>query len=818
MRVTRWLDELTSDVRFALRTLNRSPTFSIGAVLTLALTVGVNGAVFALADATILRPVPFPHPEQLVMLHEQTPASARGTVAPFEFDLWSQRNRTFESMAAIALGNRAVRGMDGNAEQIPAQTVGTRLFDVLGVKPILGRTFLPADDRLNADAVVLAEPFWRSRFGADPAVVGRQLEMDGQRYTIVGVVPASAQVQTRSSVWTVLTTTTMRSPIGVAHYLRVIGRLRSDQTIQTASADMDTVAKTIARERPELNKDRGVALEPLGDALVGRDLRLTSLLLAGLVALVLLTGCANIANLLLARASVRTPEFTMRGALGAGRRRLIRQMLTESLVLSAVGGIFGVVVAAAILRAAPSLLPAEVLPVTVSLASDARVVAFCAGVTVVVAMMFGIAPAWHAAGASLSHGMGGGRVTSGLGARFRGLIVATELAVAMFLLCGAGLLGRSLLALERVETGSGADEALTMAVNLPFVPPGGDVRYATPAARWRFFESVEREVGRVSSVRSVAWGSVMPLDGWQMSMGFDIAGKPPRPEALKDDARYHAVSAAYFQTLGIPVLGGRAFDERDGPQGKPTCIVNEAFVRRFLPSGDAVGKRLVIRGLTTGGGPLPVREIVGVVRQVREQPDEIEAQPHIYIPLAQDPGWAATLVVRPRAGRAESLTADVRAAIARVDRDRPVTKVRSLAGIGREATARPRLRAVVVGAFAALGLGLGALGVFAVIAYSIEQRMQEFGVRMAFGATSSDVVRNVLAGATRVTFVGIATGVVGVFLVSRWIGSFLFGIQALDPTTFAAAGAVLAMTSIVATLTPAWRAAKADPVSLLRGR
>ena len=530
-----------------------------------------------------------------------------------------------------------------------------------------------------------------------------------------------------------------------------------------------------------------------------------------------MTGCANIANLLLARAAARTPEFMVRAALGAGRRRLIRQMLTESLVLSTVGGIFGVAIAAAILRAAPSLLPAGVLPVTVSLAPDARVVAFCAGVTVVVAMVFGIVPAWHAAGASLSHGMAGGRVTSGLGARFRGLIVATELAVAMFLLCGAGLLGRSLLALERVETGSGADEALTMAVNLPFVPPGGDVRYAMPAARWRFFENVEREVARVASVRSVAvLGSVMPLDGWQMSMGFDIAGEPARPEALKDDARYHAVSAAYFQTLGIPVLRGRAFDERDGPQGGPTCIVNEAFVRRFLPSGDAVGKRLVIRGLTTGGGPLPVREIVGVVRQVREQPDEIEAQPHVYVPLAQDPDWAVTLVVRPRAGRAESLTADVRAAIARVDRDRPVSKVRSLSGIGREATARPRLRAVVVGVFAALGLGLGALGVFAVIAYSVEQRAQEFGIRMAFGVTASDVVRNVVAGATRVTIFGIATGVVGVLLVSRWIGSFLFGIQALDLTTLTGAAAVLVTTTIVATLTPTWRAVRADPVSLLR--
>ena len=518
-----WLDELTGDIRFALRTLRASPTFSAGAALTLALTIGVNGAIFALADATILRPVPFPDPQQLVMVHEQTPASARGTVAPFEFDLWSQRNRTFASVAAIALGNRAVRGIDGNAEQIPAQTVGTRLFDVLGVKPILGRTFLPSDDRPNADAVVLAEPFWRSRFGADPSIVGRQLEMDGQRFTIIGVVPAGAQVQTRSSVWTVLTTTLMRSPVGVAHYLRVVGRLRADQTLQTASADMDAVAKTIARERPESNKDRGVALEPLGDALVGMDLRLTSLLLAGLVALVLLTGCANIANLLLARAAARTPEFTVRAALGAGRRRLIRQMLTESLVLSTVGGICGVAIAAAILRAAPSLLPAGVLPVTVSLAPDARVVAFCAGVTVVVAMVFGIVPAWHAAGASLSHGMAGGRVTSGLGARFRGLIVATELAVAMFLLCGAGLLGRSLLALERVETGSGADEALTMAVNLPLCRPARRVRNARRAVallrkrRARSGASRQRPERRrgAASCRSTGgrcrWGSTSPV-------------------------------------------------------------------------------------------------------------------------------------------------------------------------------------------------------------------------------------------------------------------------------------------------------------------
>ena len=812
------IDELAADVRFAIRQLKASPGFTAVAAITLALGIGANSAIFALADATLLRPLPFPEPDRLVLLWERTPNTERTVVAPFEFVEWSRRNSTFESMAAMVFGARALVAPDGTAEQVLTQNVSVRFFDVFRVAPLLGRTFVASDDRPRSDVIVLSEALWRGRFAADPTVVGRVIRLDGEPFTVVGIVPAEFHFFTRAGAWTVFDTAQMTGPRGVGHFLRVVGRTAPGVTLDRARSDMSDIAAAIAAERPDLNKGRGVMIEPLRDGLIGGELRLTSLLLAGVVGFVLLMCCANVANLLLARTAARTREIAVRTALGAGRRRIVQQLLTESVVLALLGGLIGAALSAAIVRTAPDLLPQGLLPAAIALDFDARVMAFCGVAAVFVAFLFGAAPAWQATGVSLAQaGAAGSRSATG-GNGVRTLLATAEVAAAVLILCGAGLLLRTLAALEDVDPGYRARDVLTMRIALPLSDPAAanPLPYATPESRRRFYDAVEREVAGLPGVRQAAWGSALPLDGWWVTMSALVVGTPRLPEAQRPPTRYHIVSPAYFQTLDIPILEGRAFTDRDTAESEPVCIVNEAFVRRYLGGQSPLETRLEVRGMTTGGAPLPVRQIVGVVRQVRERPDEAEAEPHVYVPLAQDPEWQASLVVRPVDGPAAALTTAVRAAIARIDRSRPVTNIRTLEGIAAEATSRPRFRAALVGAFALLALALALVGVFGLLAYAVQQRWREFGVRIALGATTANVVRLVLGGAARVIAAGTVIGLAAAAALGRSMATFLFGVQPLDPMTFGSVALVLALAAAIAALVPAFRAASVDPAVAFR--
>jgi putative ABC transport system permease protein len=820
MRLTQWLEELRSDVKFATRQLRTSPGFTLVATLTLALGIGANSAIFALADATLIRPLPFPQPDRLAMLWESKPDAARGVVAPFEFMAWSERSHEFDLMgAATWASSRATTGADGLGEELDSQMVTARFFDVLGVTPIVGRTFNSEDDRPDANVVVISEGLWRTRLGGDPNVLERSITFDGQPFSVIGVVPAGFQLLSKSDVWTVMNTAFMRSPGGVAHFLRVIGRLAPGATRERAQAEMDGIAAAIERERPEMNRDRGIAIEPLHEALVGRELRLTSLLLLGVVGFVLLMCCGNVANLLLARTAARQRELAVRSALGAGRRRVVRQLLTESLVLALLGGAAGAAIGVAILKVAPVFMPTELLPAGVTLAFDARVLAFCAVTALVVAIAFGAAPARHATGVSLVElMMSGNRTSSAHGAGLRRALAIVQVAVSVLLLCGAGLLLRTLLVLEDVDSGSRATNVLTMEVSVPFANPGlpNPGPYATETGRANFYDAVERDVSALPGVKRAGWGGALPLDGSWIAMPAQIEGDPPQPEGLRPLAFYELVSAPYFRTLDIPLLSGRHFDGRDVAAGAPVCIVDEAFVRRYLRGRDPIGARVVVRGMNTGGRPLPVREIVGVVAQVRQRPDELEGQPHIYAPLAQDPAPRASLVVQPSAGSALALAPAIRAAVARIDRERPVASVRTLADIGAQATSRPRFRAVLVGTFAALALVLALVGVFGLIGYSVQQRLREFGVRLALGATKASVVALVLADARRVVVVGVVIGLASAAALTRSIGSFLFGVQPLDAVTFVSTTIALALSAAIASAIPAMRAARVNPVEAFR--
>jgi putative ABC transport system permease protein len=816
MRLTQWLEECRDDVKFAVRQLRGSPAFTIVAALTLALGIGANSAIFALVDATLLRPLPFHEAERLVMVWERSNTSRRSSVAPLNLRDWNQANRTFDLMAGFVagVGGMVMNGADGTAETVPRQWVTAGFFDVLGVKAIAGRTFLPSDDKQRANVVVLSEAFWRTRFNADPNVIGRDIRLDGVQYTVVGVVPKEFQLLGRSSIWALVSIQDAPPAARTAYFIRGIGRMRPGVTLEAATADLAAVAEGLAREFPKTNAGRGVMLAPLHDALVGNELRLTSMLFLGVVGFVLLICCANVANLLLARGTVRTRELAIRSTLGADRRRVIRQLLTESLVLSSIGGALGVAVGATILNIAPSVIPQGLLPEAVTLVFDLRVVAFCVVAALVVGLLFGLAPAWQATKSSPAQVIAAdSRSVTGRGGRVRNVLVAGEVATAVLLLFGAGLLLRTLLAVENVDRGYRADAVLSMMVD----PLGSS--YPTPASLQQFFDAIEREVTAVPGVRSVAWTSALPLGPSEAGQSFfEIVGDPPVGESQRPTAEYQIVSPTYFDTLDLPVVAGRAFNQYDIRDSVPVCMVNEAFVRGHLQGRSPIGLRVVIRPTGSPQAPPVVREIVGVSRQVKGRPDETADLVQIYVPLAQNLVDDIYFVVRPTSGRVEALTSSVRAAIGRVDKEQLVSvrDVMTLEDVAWEATGRHRFRAVMVMAFAGLALLLAMVGVFGILAYSVQQRVRDFGVRKALGATTSDVLRLVVWSAVRVIAVGATIGLVLSMALGRLLTTMLFGVQPMDLLTFVSVTIVLALTAAVATAAPAWRASRIDPAVALR--
>jgi putative ABC transport system permease protein len=815
MRASQWLDELRHDVTFALRQMRTAPGFAAIAIITLALGIGANSAMFALADAALLRPLPVAEPDRHVMVWDRRDGVPRGLVNPADFLDWTERNRTFDAMAAFLASGAAMTGADGMAEALPAQVVTPRFFEAVGVAPRAGRTFVEGDARIG-DVVVLSEAFWRQRFGADPGLVGQAITLDGRPFTVIGIVPPDVRLDAvatggdRPQLWRLMSLADNRGPAQrYAHYLRVVGRLRPGVSHEAAQADVSAVAASIARETPATNAGHDAVIEPLAEWAIGGELRLTALLLLGVTAFVLLTCCANVANLLLARTTARARELAVRSSLGAGRRRIARQLLTESLVLAACGGLLGAGIGWGLLRAAPAIVPAGLLPPAVTLGFDVRILAFCGLSAIVVAVAFGLAPIWQATGASPTQAMAhGGRTATGHASRLRHALAGAEIAMAVLLLCGGGLLLRTLLALEDVDSGSRASNLLTMAVNAPM--------QWTPEARSRYYQDIAREVATSPGVRDLAWGSALPLDGLWYGQAFHIEDGRPRAPVDRDSAGYQIVSPSYFDLLGIETLEGRGFTDRDTAEAPQVCLVNEAFVRRYLDGRQPLGLRLSVNAMAQPPVAI-VREIVGVVAQVKESPDQVDDSPQIYVPLEQNAWSGVTLVVAPEDGPAAALTPTIRAAVARVDPDQPVRRVRTLDAIGHQATARPRFRAVLVGAFAALGLTLAMIGVFGVLAYSVQQRTREFGIRIALGATARHVLALVCGGAGRVVAAGVAAGLLAAAVSGRALASFLFQVEPLDPLTFSVVAVVLVLTAGVATLVPALRATRADPAVTLRG-
>jgi putative ABC transport system permease protein len=716
-------------------------------------------------------------------------------------------------------------GADGNPEQVTSQAVTSRFFEVLGVAPVAGRTFVPSDEA--TDVIVLSEGFWRERFGADPSVIGRTVTLGSRPQTVIGVVPSRFQVVPASvgssggaapSLWTLFNPTRAAGPwLRTSHYLFVVGRMKSGVSPEAAQRDMSAVAARLGELYPATNKGHGIVAQPLRASLVGSEMRLTSMLLFGVVGFVLLMCCANVANLLLARTSVRARELAVRAALGATRRRVMAQLMTESLVLALAGGLLGIGVGYVILRGAPSVVPPGLLPSALMLTFDARVVGFCAMASLVVGILFGIAPAWHSTGTSVAQAIvASGRTTTTRGGALRGVLVIAEIAAAVIVLSGSGLLLRTWMALQSLDAGYRAHNVLTMTINLPMPAPNAPSRYGTPALVSQFHDAVSRQVGRVPGVSSVAWGSAVPFDGTWFFQPFAIDGDPPKPEASRDTASYHMISPTYLRTFDIPVVRGRDFAEADAGDAVPVCIVSEAFVQRYLRGREPIGMRIAVPAMSFASTTPVVREIVGVARQIRLWSNERDPISQIYVPIAQNPYVMASLSIRSTGPEAAALLPAVRAAIARVDKSRPVTRVRTIDAVAAEATSRERFRAVLVGAFAALALGLAMVGVFGVLTYSVQQRVREFGVRIAMGAGASDVLRLVFGSAARLTAIGLVIGLAAAAVLGRSLTTLVYPVAPLDPVTFALVPIVLAVTAALAVAAPAVRAMRVDPVVAFR--
>jgi putative ABC transport system permease protein len=818
MRMTQRLQDVGSDVRFAVRQLKSSPGFALVAIVTLALGIGANSAMFALADATVLRPLPYPEPDRLVMVWERSPSAGRAPVGPVNLRDVQERNRSFESTATIASnlgGGPLLEGPDGRGESVERQFVSAKFFDVLGVTPVAGRTFLSADEGPAPTAVVLSEGLWRTRFGSDPTLIGRQVRLNGRPQTVVGVVSDRVKFSRPASIWSLLPPLPAGFNQRGLRFLEVVGRLKRDVTFESAQADVSVIAGQLAREYPGTNKDWGITLEPLRTGIMGPKLQLTSMLLLGVVGFVLLMCCANVANLLLVRASVRARELAVRSALGAGRARIVGQLLTESLTLAFLGGVLGVGIGAAIMKMAPALIPPGLLPAAVMLTFDGRVVVFCAVTALAVGLSFGLLPAWQATSTSLVQAIASdSRSATRGGGRVRNVLAAGQVAAAVLLLCGAGLLLRTLLVLGHADSGyrAGSDTVLTLDFSV------SNARYPTPRQMLQFYDTVGRDVSVLPNVRDVGWASSLPWGTSELGRwAFEIAGDPPIGAASRPTAEYTIADEGYFRTLDIPIVAGRGFTGRDSRDALPVCIVNEAFVRRHLHGRDPIGVRVSIRpSFFTDGVTPAMREIVGVARQVKGQADEPEDLLQVYVPLAQVPYADVFLVVQSIAGSPGVLAPAIRAAVARHDPNVPVRRIRTLGDLADESTAPYRFRAVLVATFAGLALLVALVGVFGVLAYSVEQRSREFGVRIALGASTGHVLRLVLGSAARVILSGALIGLALSAALSRSLATFLFGVQPLDPVTYAAVATVLGLTAVLATLAPALRAARVDPVVTFR--
>ena len=807
----RSLETLWQDVRFGLRMLVKSPGFTIVAVLALALGIGANSAIFSVVNAVLLRPLPYEDPDRLVMVWEDNTKLGfpRDTPAPANFIDWRDQNQVFEGMAAFADESFNLTGVS-EPERINGQRVSANLFQLLGVAPRLGREFLFEEDQPRRERVVIiSDRLWHRRFGADKNIIGKTLTLNGESFTVVGVMPANFQFPSREDeLWVPIAFDSTEASRRGSHYLQVIARTKPGITLEQAQAEMSTIAARLQKQYPETNKSVGAAVTPLHEQLVG-DIRPALLILLGAVGFVLLIACANVANLLLARAAVRQKEITIRAALGARRLRLMRQFLTESGLLAALGGLVGLLLAVWGVNLLTVFIPDDISQAK-GITIDVKVLVFTLIVSLLTGLIFGLAPALQASKLNLNETLKEGGRSSAVGARgnrIRSLLVISEVALALVLLIGAGLLINSFLRLRTIDPGFQSDKLLTMRINLP------ELKYPDRTRRAAFYTELLHRVEALPGVRSAAVTTALPLTFKGNSNGITIEGRPEPAPDERPIVITRVISPDYFHAMSIPLLQGRSLGEQDKEDSAGAVIISETMARRFWPGEDPIGKRIKM-GWSDSSNPW--LSVVGVVKDVRQFELNADPKPQIYLPYTQAGLFAPRDLVIRTTTEPLSLTAAVRNTVWEIDKDQPVSDIRTMEQILSESVSRDRFSMLLLGIFAIVALVLASVGIYGVMSYAITQRTHEIGIRMALGAQTGDVLKLAVGQGLKLVLTGVAIGLVAALLLTRVMSSLLFGVSATDPTTFVIISLVLISVAVLACYIPARRATKVNPMIALR--
>lgn len=803
------------DLRYAGRMLTKRAGFTAVAALTLALGVGANTAIFSVVEAVLLRPLPYPNADRTVLLWENNRISnnPQNVLNPGNFLDWRDQAKSFDEVAGFVDQRYNLTGA-GDPEEVPSQLATPGLFELLGVEAALGRTFTARDVEADQDVAVISTGLWRRRFGGSPSAVGRVISLSGRDVTIIGVMPPDFKwfIQKNSltgkpaEIWRPLELTEEARVIRRGRFMSAVARLAPGVSLAQARAEMDTIAARLERQYVEQNTGWGATVVPLREQLAG-EIKPALLVLLGAVGFVLLIACVNVANLLLARATGRHKEIAIRSAIGAGRRRIIRQLLTESLLLALLGGALGLLLSRWCVQALVALSPANLLGVD-QVGVNWQVLAFTLGISVLTGIVFGLAPALEASRINLNNTLqesSRGTAGSSRGRRLRDALIVAEVGLALVLLVGAGLMARSFLRLQGVDPGFKAENLLTLRVSLPAAKYPEDRQIVT------FFREATARLKTLPGVSSTSAVSALPFADVGAATDFFIEGRPAPAPGEEPVTDVRVADEAYFRTMNIPVIAGRTFTEREAIEDRQVAVVNEELVRTYFPGVNPIGKRIFV---SMKDDPYPT-EIIGVVGNARYRTLEGEQRPMVYWTPPQLPYSSMTLILRTSV-EPESLADDARREILAIDKDQPVSDLRTMESWLADSVARARFGTLLLGGFAGLALLLAAIGIYGVMSHSVAQRQGEIGVRMALGARARDVLMLVIRQGLALVLVGVVLGLFGALALTRVLSSLLYGVSATDPMTFAAIALLLLAVSWVACYIPARRAARVDPLIAMR--
>ena len=808
----RWnsVETLWQDLRYGLRMLLKNPGFTAVAVLTLALGIGANTAIFSVVNTVLLRALPYKDADRLVMVWGLNRPRGFDTdqVSPLDFADWKSQNRVFESMAASTDAMYTLTGA-GDPTSIIGYQFSSDYFHVLGVEPLLGRTFLPEEEQPGKNHVaVLGYPLWQSRFGGDSGVVGKTVTLDGEPYTVIGIMPSGYQFPQDTQLWTPLTIPQNAATDRAYRFLRVVARLKPGVKIQQAQNEMNTITSRLANQYPSTNKDEGTNIIGLRQMTTG-DIRPALLVLLCAVGFVLLIACANVANLFLARAVARQRETSIRAALGATQFRLVRQFLTESVALGLVGGAFGLFLAVWAAGALVAMFPRTIsnlnIPRIDRIPTDRWVLGFALAASLLTGIFFGLFPALRAGSLNNEALKESSRALSGglRARRFRSSLVVAEVALSLVLLVGAGVTLRSLVHLLQGDLGFNPENVLTLRVLLP------TQKYKTESQWLAFGDQAIDRIKSLPGVQSVGTVTFLPLSGWWGTRRVVREGARVESPDSQPPTVWSSVTPEYFSTMAIPLLKGRFFSDQDNQKAASVTIISQSLAQRLWPGSDPIGKRVTIQGFK-----LP-REIVGVVGNVRQLGITSEIMSEVYVPFSQAPPPLLCFAIRT-ATEPTSLAKAAQREIWAVDKDQAVGYVMSMGQLASESLAPQRVITILLSVFAGAALLLAAIGLYGVISHSVTQRLHELGLRMALGAARSDVMKLVLGEGLRLALLGIGIGVLGAFALTRFMSSLLYGVRPTDPATLAGVSLLLAVVALLAGYIPARRAAKIDPMVALR--